>query len=153
MSYKIFISYSTKDMAIVNELVRHLQDSSIELFVAEFSVKPGEKLNDSIIKAIKQSDHFVLLWSKNSKGSEYVSQEIALALSNEKKILPIVLDKDLKLPGFINDLKYLPAYKGLSESIKWAQENLINSAKKSERNNALILLGLAVGALFLFGRE
>lgn len=153
MSYKIFVSYSTKDMEIVKELVRHLQDPSVEVFVAEYSVRPGEKLNATIIKAIKKCDHFVLLWSKNSKGSEYVSQEIALALNNDKDILPIVLDEGLHLPGFINDLKYLPAYKGLNASMQWVENYLTNVAKKSEREKAWAILALVTGAIFLFGRE
>jgi hypothetical protein len=140
-------------MAIVNQLVRHLQDPSVEVFVAEYSVRPGEKLNATIMKAIKECDHFVLLWSKNSKGSEYVSQEIALALNNDKDILPIVLDEGLHLPGFINDLKYLPAYKGLNESMQWTQNYLSDTAKKSERDKGWAIIGLVAGAIVLFGRK
>ena len=153
MSYRIFISYSTKDLAIVKELQRYLQDPSVEVFVAEYSVLPGDKLNDKIKKAIRACDHFVLLWSKNSKASEWVSQEIAIAHENDKDILPIVLDEGLHLPGFINDLKYLPAYTGLTASMQWAQKHLISSARKSENEKGLIILGLIAGAIVLFGRE
>ena len=153
MSYRIFISYSTSDLELVNELVKHLQDPSVEVFVAEYSINPGEKLNDSIIRAIKSCDHFVLLWSKNARSSEYVSQEIALALNNDKNILPIVLDKGSQLPGFIKDLKFLPAYMGLKESLKWVQNYLTDTAKKSERERAWIILVLAVGSIILFTRD
>lgn len=140
-------------MEVVKELQSYLQDPSVDVFVAEYSVLPGEKLNATIIKAIKECHHFVLLWSKNSKGSEYVSQEIALALNNDKDILPMVLDEGLHLPGFINDLKYLPAYKGLSSSMQWAQKHLLSSARKSENEKNLIILGLIAGAIAFFGRE
>ncbi len=153
MAYKIFISYSTNDLEIVKELASYLQDPNVQVFIAEYSVNPSEQLNDSIIKAIKKCDHFVLFWSKNSKKSDYVPQEIGIAKSCEKKILPIVLDEGITLPGFINDLKYLPAYKGLSKSMLWAQKHLINTARKTENERGLVILGLIAGAIVLFGRD
>lgn len=70
MSYKVFISYATKDLLIVNYLRGLLKDASIEVYIAEYSALPGTILDEDIIKGIEACDLFILLWSHNSKASE-----------------------------------------------------------------------------------
>lgn len=41
MAFKVFISYSTKDLAKVTHIKNMLEHSSIEVFVAEYSLLPG----------------------------------------------------------------------------------------------------------------
>lgn len=111
MTYKVFISYSTKDFPLADYVRNLLQHSSVEVFVAEYSVVPGQSLPVEIIAAIKNCNLFILLWSENSKESEWVPQEIGIATSEKKPILPVVPHQKISLPGFISSLKYLPLYK------------------------------------------
>jgi len=111
MAYKVFISYATKDLLTVNHVKRLLSDVSIEVYVAEYSALPGTVLDEAIIRAIESCDLFILLWSRHSKTSEWVQQEIGIATHAKKTIMPIVLEPNLNLPGFIQKLKYLAAYK------------------------------------------
>ncbi|MDT7603604.1 MAG: hypothetical protein QOF61_1601, partial [Acidobacteriota bacterium] len=110
MGYKVFISYSTKDLPIVDYVKRLLTDTSIEVYVAEYSALPGVILDQHIINAIENCDLFILLWSRYSKASEWVPQEIGIATHAKRAIMPVVLEPNLDLPGFIKKLKYLPAY-------------------------------------------
>ena len=92
MAYKVFISYATKDLLIVNHLQRLLTDASINVYVAEYSALPGTTLDEDIIAALESCDLFILLWSRHSKVSEWVPQEIGIATHAKKTIIPVVLE-------------------------------------------------------------
>jgi len=57
--------------------------------------------------------------AKNSKESEWVAQEIGMATSESKTIIPVVFKKQLELPAFIKNTKYLPAYEDPEETLQW----------------------------------
>lgn len=155
MAYKVFISYSTKDFPLVEHVRNLLQHSSIEVFIAEYSVAPGQSLPAEIISAIKNCNLFILLWSRNSKESEWVPQEIGIAISEKKPILPAVLEPDISLPGFISNLKYLPVYKKPGSALSWLRANVFEQAQKKEQTDGLVWLGLgaAVIALWWFNQK
>lgn len=149
MKYNVFISYSTKDLGKVKKIQSILDDTDdINVFVAEDSVRPGEVLDRKIDKAIKNSHLFLLFWSKNSKESEWVGQEIGIAKQAEKDILPIILDKDLSAPGFISDLKYLSAHEDLDQTIKQIHDEVENRSKRFKKVNGYVFTGLAAAILF-----
>ena len=100
MIFKIFVSYSTHDLKQVELLKNQLKGTSIEIFVAEHSISPSQELAPTISRSISDCDLFVVLWSKNAQDSEWVSQEIGKAHALNKTILPLVLNKGLKLPGY-----------------------------------------------------
>ncbi|WP_394202477.1 toll/interleukin-1 receptor domain-containing protein [Marinagarivorans algicola] len=135
MKFKIFVSYSTHDIKQVDLLKSQLTDTPIEVFIAEHSVSPSQELAPTISNAISGCDLFVLLWSRYAQNSEWVSQEIGKASALKKKILPLILDKDLKLPGFISNLKYLAIYEQ-QESLKKAQKIIID-AYNSKKNQLI----------------
>lgn len=146
--YNVFISYSTKDLHVVSKFKEMLSVPVIDVFIAEYSMKPGSKLDEEIIDAIRDCDLFILLWSRISKKSEWVSQEIGIATTEEKTILPIVLNKGLSLPGFIKNRKYLAAYENPEEAQYFLRKTVFDMAKKHQKKNGLIWL--AIGAAFLW---
>lgn len=149
MAYKVFISYSTNDFPIVEHVRRLLTSPEVEVFIAEYSVTPSQQLDEKVLAAIKTCDLFVLLWSRNSKSSEWVPQEIGVARGLDKTILPIVLEDGLDLPAFIRDLKYLPAYRNPAESYLWLQQNILSRAQKQQQTTVLVLLGLGAALVLL----
>jgi len=160
MEFNIFISYSTHDLQQVQALQKQLVNTPINVFVAEHSIKPSEELATKISTAINNCDLFVVLWSENAKNSDWVSQEIGKATALNKKILPLVLDPDLNLPGFVSGLKYLPIYKNQEASLSEATEIALKEyekkktslealkVQKQKEKEALVKMGL--GALFLW---
>ena len=153
MAYKVFISYSTKDFPLVEHLRGLLQHSSVEVFVAEYSVAPGQSLTAEIINAIKNCNLFILLWSSNSKESEWVPQEIGIATSEKKPILPAVLHADISLPGFIKDLKYLPLFKNPEGALSWLRADVFALAKKKEQTDGLLWLGMGGAIVWLLSQK
>jgi TIR domain len=60
MAYNVFISYSTKNLHIVDWARATLAQPGItEVFAAEYSVLPSQVLNAEIIRAIRACDLFV----------------------------------------------------------------------------------------------
>lgn len=149
MKYNVFISYSTKDLEAVKKIQSILDDTDdINVFVAEDSVRPGEVLDRKIERAIKNSHLFILFWSKNSRNSEWVGQEIGIAKQAEKDILPIILDKGLTAPGFISDLKYISAHNDLDKTIKQIHEEVQIRAHKFKKVSGYVFTGLAAAIIF-----
>lgn len=148
MNFNIFISYSTKDIANVRQLEKLILNTGVELFVADHSLLPGEKISENIINAIEKCDLFILLWSKNAKTSEWVSQEIGHANAMDKFILPLVIGKNLALPGFIRDLKYLPIDENNEKCYEQVREVVLmqfqQKAKKSDQKFALMAIGAII---------
>ena len=154
MVYKVFISYSTNDLHIAEHVKKLLTHPAVKVFIAEYSVSPGSSLTNDIVAAIKTCDLFVLLWSQNSIASEWVTQEIGVARGYEKPMLPIVLEDGLQLPGFIKELKYLPAYRDPAESSIWIQKHIFDRADtQQQQTNAVVLLGLGAVLAWLFSQK
>lgn len=148
MNYSVFISYSTKDLNIVNYVKNLLENYSIKVYVAEYTAPPGVDLTNHIKSSITSCDLFILLWSSNSKKSEWVTQEIALANANNKPIIPVVLEHNLELPVFIKNLKYLEAYTNPQQAFDYLRRYVYEAADKKNRVDGLVMLGL--GAAFLY---
>lgn len=148
MSYSVFISYSTRDLANATALHGWVVAAGASPFLAEYSVAPGQVLAADIISAIKGCYLFLLLWSADAKGSEWVPQEIGIARGAVKPIIPILLHQGLELPGFIKDLKYLALYKDQATSVQWLYDTLVARVKQKEQN-AKVVLGVAAAAVLL----
>ena len=152
MSYDIFISYSTKDLEIVQHVQRALAVPGVRVFIAEYSVAPGAPLAAQIENAIRQCNLFLLLWSRNSRASEWVPQEIGVARGCGREIFPIVVHADLKLPGFIEGLKYAKLYEGpdafLASLRQHAQGQVLALEKAQQRSRTFAFAAIA-GLLLL----
>lgn len=160
---KVFVSYSTKDLADVVALRASLAGSPIEIFIAENSVKPSESLASEIKSAIRQCDLFVVVWSNNAKSSDWVSQEVGQAIALSKTVLPIVLEGSMSLPGFIGDLKYISVEGDRQAAIQKACEIIgsqydlkcraeAEAQKKKSESDAKFWLGAGALALWLFSK-
>jgi TIR domain len=154
MPYKVFISYSSKDLSLVARVRDTLKHSSIEVFIAEYSIPPGSSLVQSIISAINDCDIFLLVWSHNSKESDWVHQEVGAAKVANKFVIPVVLDPNMTLPAFIADLKYLPAYENIDDAMAELRNLVLTRVKEreQEQSGAIALLVLLI-FLLSFSQE
>lgn len=143
MAYKVFISYSTRDLPNVDALRAWLQLPEVEVFVSEYAVAPGAPLASTIKANIRTCDLFVLLWSENARASEWVPQEIGIAHDQNKVILPIVLQAGLELPGFIRDVRYIAAFRDPQSAAQQLRDYVAsNSAIKHNQQAALLILAI-----------
>jgi hypothetical protein len=156
MPFKIFVSYSTDDLPLVDKIRSTLGRQygiGVDVYVAEYSAPAGVRLDEEIKRHLVTCDLFCVLWSRNAKESGWVQQEIGVAEGRGRLIVPIVLDANLPLPGFIQDRKYIPAYRGIEGAIQNLNEivaanvnraNLAIRGQKQQQSNAFALLGLGV---------
>lgn len=152
MAYNIFISYSSKDKVIANQVCNAISNEYVRVFIDEQAISYGENIPQKIIKAINSCDLFVLLWSQNARNSDWVQQEIGITKARNKKILPLLLHRGITLPAFIQELKYLPVYENPIDAYSWLQQHIFNRTKKKEENNTLIGLGLSATLLYFLNK-
>lgn len=105
---KIFVSYANKDVDKTNlrDFVESLnkEDYVEKVYFWERDCEGGQNIMDYMIEGIKASDAVLVFDSKTSAGSIPVQQEIAIALSHEKKIVP-VFTESAKNIEYIKDLR------------------------------------------------
>jgi hypothetical protein len=104
---RIFISHSSEDRAEAKALSEAFDEVDISYWLDEQSLPLGGDVSAEISRAIDNSNAVVFLLSKNSNEKTWQSAEIALALSKGKKVFPLVLTKDLKVPILLQQYVYL----------------------------------------------
>ena len=101
--HDIFISFSFRDQK-VSEYVSNtlLNKYRISYWMCTRDLLGGEHYKEQIVDAIKDAGLVVMIQSENSLSSREVPKEVAIALDNNKAVVPFVLD-NAELEG---DLEY-----------------------------------------------
>ncbi|MHA1542790.1 MAG: toll/interleukin-1 receptor domain-containing protein [Candidatus Hodarchaeales archaeon] len=106
MATKVFISHSMKNIELVNQAKAMLEQKGLNAYVAVSEPEPGEKLDDKIVNHIKSSSFFLLLYTKDAETSPWVNSELGIAVSMNKKIIPII-EEGVQLPSIISGIEYV----------------------------------------------
>lgn len=146
MTFTIFASYSTKDLERIKPVLDRISHiNGLRTFLAETDLQPGDMIDKTITQHILSSDVFLLFFSESAKHSNYVQQEIGVALGHTKIIIPLLLD-GTKPTGMLANVQYLD----LSDETKRPGElerlyNFIIRNVQSKNQNQLL------GALAVLG--
>ena len=152
MAYRVFISHSAQDQGLIISLANLLSKFGVKVFVAEWYLTPGERLDKKVFEQIKKSDCIVALLTRNGIRSSWVQQEIGYSLQRDKPIIPMVEKgiepKDLAaLQGreYIeyDRYQYQQALSKLSTYVKSLK------LKKEEKEKVLLVLGGLLAFLLL----
>jgi TIR domain len=95
----IFVSYSSADGAIADELVRQLEVEGSRIWYAPRDVRPGTDYSEQIQSAIEQASAFVVIVSKDSNESDFVRAETEMAFSRRRPIFPVRYSRVMPAPG------------------------------------------------------
>ncbi len=87
-----FISYSSKNREVTDEIRYILSKNNIDSWVAPDDIPGGSKYAQVINKAIKNCSSFVLLLTEASMNSQWVAKEVERAIHYKKTIIPIKLE-------------------------------------------------------------
>jgi hypothetical protein len=91
--HEVFISYSSKDNAFADELVRSLEARGRICWIAPRDIPPGvPSWAEPIVMAIASSRLVLVLLTKNSIPSVDVMREVTLAADEKIPLLPVSLD-------------------------------------------------------------
>lgn len=97
MGKSVFISYSTKDKLIggaliADEIRKWLEARGVSCWIAPRDIIPGEKYGNAIVRGIEECEVFLLIFSRNSRESQYTLAEVEEAFAKKKKIITYVID-------------------------------------------------------------
>ena len=116
----IFISYSSKDNNIAQEICKSLEDSGIKCWIAPRNVLPGSTYPSQIMKAIRACSDFILIASDNINASHHVQNEVAQAFDMRKKIIPIRVEEfnlSDELKYYLSRVQWITADKDFANAI------------------------------------
>ena len=77
------------------------------VFLDVNSLKPGDRWEDKILSAVKQSSVFILCWCCDGEKSTFISKEISTALADEQKRLVPVRLCPADLPTTVADRQWI----------------------------------------------
>lgn len=88
----VFISYSSRDFEIANQLKHVLETNGVSCWMAPQSIPAGSDYANEIPKAIGASKAFLLLLSDSSQKSQWVPKEVSIAISKGIVVVPFQID-------------------------------------------------------------
>lgn len=147
MKYDVFISYSSKDVLIAEKVCQALECKGITCWMAPKSLEPGKSYASEIVRGIKNSQIFVLVFSSNSNMSQHVMNEVDVAFNSHKRIVPfmihdIPMSEDLSY--YLSRTHWLVAYSDMTEAFNELTKDVCkylgrespaeDSCKKEDKN-------------------
>lgn len=92
MKHKVFISYSSGELRIAEQVCKYLENMRVTCWMAPRDVNPGSNYASQIVQAIRDCSVLVLLASEQTNLSAHVSNEVSLAFDNKKVIIPFKIE-------------------------------------------------------------
>ena len=153
---RIFISYARSDAGEVAEfLFQRLSDCGYEVWKDDHDIPLGTSFPRALSDALEEECEVLVLFSLAALKSEWVSDEVNMALTARRRVIPIVLAgvADDDIPLMIRNLNWLEMKDGLDD---WqALDRLVNhleggksiprvynlSRYGSLRGNGVLILG------------
>ncbi|MGH1364547.1 MAG: toll/interleukin-1 receptor domain-containing protein [Calditrichia bacterium] len=126
MKTKVFISYAKEDLNTALRLYRDLANNNIDIWFDEVSLLGGQRWKPKITEAIKESDFFFALLSKNSVDKRgYVQKELKIALEvldeipeAGRFIVPICISECNPSNQKLNELHRINIYENWDEGLR-----------------------------------
>ena len=103
-THRIFISYSSKDRKIVEQVHNTLiNNNNFDIWRDQTRLETD--WSREIAFSLSDSDVLFLMWSKNAATSKWVKHEWLTARALEKRIIPIVFPDAPKLPEPLHNIE------------------------------------------------
>lgn len=156
MPYKVFISHSTRDRGLVIALARLFSKLGVEVFVADWNLTPGERIDKRVFREIEDADCVVVLLTKNGMRSNWVQQEIGFALQKRRPLIPLVEKgtdrRELAFLQLNNYIEYDPLQ---PEQAMMRISTFMKSSKikKEEREKTMLIAGAFIALLLMLSGE
>ena len=100
-SIRVYLSYSHKDQFIAQVIYSECLKRDFKVFFDNETIRTGDHIAKAVSDKITEASKHgcvVLLISKNSVSSRYVTREMLLAVSEGAYVLPVIVD-DVDLPA------------------------------------------------------
>jgi len=109
--YDVFLSYSYEDRPWVSEFSSSLRDAGVQVWFDIEQIAPGDRWQEIIQDALRQSKTLVVILSSNSIDSPNMYFELGAAVAGHKRIIPVLLENiDLqRTPTLLRQFQSLQA--------------------------------------------
>lgn len=117
----IFISYKSEDIEKARAVRDHLESEGLSVWMAPDSITGGASYAAEIPPAIDGAKVFLLVFTKNTQNSKWVSRELDRAINGNKIIIPLMLDDCLlndEFSFYLTNVQRYPAYENYDKSLK-----------------------------------
>ena len=106
---QVILAYSNVDKATMEKIRRSLRRESITVWTNTTDIKTGEAFEEAIKRGIEQADNLVYLISPDAVNSTYCQQELDLAVSLHKRIIPVLVRETPveQIPPVLQGLQYI----------------------------------------------
>lgn len=109
---KVFISHNHKDKGIAREVATFLITEGVDVWFDEWEISAGDSIIGKVSGGLKDTTHFVLIWSARASKSNWVTTELEVALTKHiqnSDLTPIVirLPRAPELPLMLQGKKYI----------------------------------------------
>lgn len=130
--HDVFISYSSINKNIADNLCHELEQNGIRCWYAPRDILPGKDWREAILNAISGAKLFVLIYTKESNQSRQVLNEVCAAFDASCPILPFRVD-DVEMSSalsyYLNSVHWLNTAgmtekKKISEAVSFVQKLL-----------------------------
>lgn len=151
MSFKVFISHSTKDFGFVNHIKYWLNRNLIDTYIFEEDSQPGTRVYEKIVKAIDTSECVLAIMTVDGSRSQWVRDEIVYAIGKKKLVIPIV-EEGVQIIGFLEGIEYIsykpddPEYT-IGSVVEYLTHKRIEKESKQKGNAILVISSLILLAL------
>lgn len=89
----VFISYSSKDFGLAEQICRRLEDNEVKCWMAPRDIAAGMDYTAAIPDAIANCGCFLLVLTRSAQSSNWVHNEVIDAVSKGKKIIPFLAEE------------------------------------------------------------
>ena len=93
MEKDVFISYTTANADMANELVAYLEGKKVSCYIAPRDVDPGKPYASNLMQAIHAAHAVVLLASAAINDSEHVLNELDIIVAKKKFFVPFFVEE------------------------------------------------------------
>lgn len=144
MSHEVFISYSSLDKDVAEQLCAALEQSGTVCWIAPRDVMPGKAYGEALIDAINESHVMLLVMSESSNHSQQVVREVERAASKGIPIIPfriaeVRLAKSLEY--FLSTCHWLDAFAGPIEKHIPKLTEAVNATLRAVYDGSTIPIG------------
>lgn len=112
MAHDVFISYSTRDKAAADAICHALEAADVRCWIAPRDALAGHKYQGSIVRAIRDCQVMILVFSSGSNESDHVLREVTVASEERKPVVPFRIE-DVSIADdlyyYISSLHWLDA--------------------------------------------
>lgn len=88
-----FLSYSRDDESLAMRFAHDLRERGIAMWVDQLDIRPSERWDRAIERAVRECRGLVVILSPRSVASDNVADEISFAIDSGKSVLPIMIER------------------------------------------------------------